>query len=128
MPKDTWSKEQVEFLKDHLEKLTFKEIGEKINKSELAVHLYVLRKRIPVGHTVVRNLVIEILRIKFVKPEYFHPTRSFYTDVQITQKRWWDLYLGRAPVTEPEYFRLVVHFQVSLKDAFEARQLKIFEE
>jgi hypothetical protein len=128
MPKDTWSKEQVEFLKDHLEKLTFKEIGEIINKSELAVQLYVLRKRIPLGHTVARNLIMEILTMKFVNPEYFQPNRSFYTAVQMTQRRWWDLYFGRAPVTEDEYFRLVVHFQVSLKDAFEARQLKIFED
>jgi hypothetical protein len=128
MPKDTWSKEQIEFLKDNLEKLSFKEIGEKINKSELAVHLYVLRKRIPVGHTVARNLIMEILTIKFINPEYFHPTRSFYKAVRMNQKRWWDLYFGRAPVTEDEYIRLIIHFQVSLKDAFEARQLKIFEE
>lgn len=128
MPKDVWTPEQKEYLRENLEKQTFKEIGEAISKTELAVQLYVLRNRIPVGAKVSRNLVQEILTIKFINPDYFQPNRSFYNAVRITQKRWWDIYLGRAPITEDEYVRLIEHFRVSLKDAFEARQLNLFDQ
>jgi hypothetical protein len=127
MPKE-WTPEQKKYLRENIEKKTFKEIGAAISKTELAVQLYIHRNKIPVGRTVVRNLVQEILTLKFIHPEYFHPTRGFYEAVKLTQKRWWDLYFGRAPITEDEYVRLIEHFCVSLTDAFEARQLNLFEQ
>lgn len=128
MPKEVWSDEQIQYLFNNLETKTFKEIGEAISKSELAVQLYVHRQRIPVGSRVIRNMIIEILKIKFVNPSYFQPNKDFYKAVGLTQKRWWDLYYGRAAVKEAEYISLCDHFQVTLQQAFEARQLNLFDQ
>lgn len=46
----------------------------------------------------------------------------------MNQKRWWNLYFGKERMTEDEYFRLIEHFQVTLREAFDARQLKLFED
>lgn len=123
----SWKPDEIDFLKKNLNKLTFAQIAKALGKSELAVHLYVHRNRIPVREQQGRNLVVEILTIKFVNPEYFMPTKSFYRAVKIGQKRWWDLYYGKAKLTDDEYIRLARHFQISLEDAFNARQLKLFD-
>lgn len=124
----SWIKKDIQYLMDNIGKQTIKDIATNLGRSELAVHLYIHRNRISINETKGRNLIKEILTIKFVNPEYFMPTRSFYQAVSLTQKRWWDLYHGKERLTEDEYFRLIEHFQVSLKEAFEARQLKLFGE
>lgn len=103
------------------------EISRSIGRSERAIRLFLHRRRIPFRNVVKRNMVIELLVLKFIKPEYFNPTRDFYKAVGISQVRWWDLYHGRKPVTEKEYITLVEHFQISHIDAFESRQLTLFE-
>ena len=128
MPKDTWSPEQKDFLLENKDSLTATDIGEKLGKTEMAVNLYMLRHHIVVGPVVKRNLVRELLNLKFKKHEYFSPTRIFYQEVRISQKRWWDIYRGRSQLTEDEYIRLIEYFDISLKDAFEARQLNLFTE
>lgn len=124
----SWKKDEIQYLKDNVGKQSFKDIASHLGRTVLAIHLYVHRYRIPIGKQSGRNLVQEILTLKFVNPEYFSPTKAFYKAVNINQKRWWDLYYGKERLTEDEYFRLIEHFQVSLKEAFEARQLKLFGE
>lgn len=125
--KNHWTEEQKSFVVSNIGKMSLTLICEKINKSERAVNLFLLRNRIYVGKTVQRNIVIEMLRIKFVDPEYFTPTKSFYKTVGINQLRWWDLYFGRKQITDDEYLALAKHFNISLEEAFEARQLTLFE-
>lgn len=124
----SWQKKDILFLRENIGKLAFKDIASHLGRSELAIQLYVHRYRIPIGEQKGRNLVQELLTMKFVNPEYFSPTRAFYKAIKMTQKRWWDLYYGKDKLTEDEYYRLIEHFKVSLKDAFEARQLKLFGE
>jgi hypothetical protein len=99
-----------------------------LHKSELAVKLFLHRRQISFGKTVKRNIVIELLRMKFTHPEYFHPTRDFYNAVSINQVRWWDLYYGRKSITQQEYLDLTKHFNITLEEAFEVRQLVLFDE
>ncbi len=82
----------------------------------------------PSRQTVKRNIVQEMLRIKFRHPENFMPTRTFYHEVGINQMRWWDLFHGRKNITQTEYIALSKYFGLTLEEAFEARQLCIFEE
>nr|DAP41642.1 MAG TPA: dormancy survival regulator-like protein [Caudoviricetes sp.] len=124
----SWRKEEIQYLKDNAGKQSFKTIATHLGKSEMAVQLYVHRYRIPVAEQKGRNLVQEILTIKFVNPEYFTPTKAFYKAIGMNQKRWWNLYFGKERMTEDEYFRLIEHFQVTLREAFDARQLKLFED
>lgn len=56
------------------------------------------------------------------------PTRAFYREVGINQMRWWDLFHGRKNITQAEYVALSKYFGLTLEEAFEARQLSMFEE
>ena len=124
----SWTKKDINYLRENVGKLTYDQIGQNIGRSEKAVQCYCLRNRISPVKQVGRNLVVEILTMKFMHPEYFQPTRRFFDAVDINQKRFWDLYYGRAKLTETEYLHLIQHFGVSLVEAFEARQLNLFEE
>lgn len=127
MNNGSWSPEDKQFIKDNAGKMTLSELAEKVNRSELAVQLYMHRHRIVIGQTVKRNLLQEILKLKFVQAEYFTPTRAFYRAVGINQMRYWDLYYGRKQITQNEYIAIATHFNVSLEEAFNARQLNLFE-
>lgn len=128
MNKGRWTPAQKDYVLDSIGKIPLQEICEKLNKSELAVNLFLHRNKIYRGAVVKKNIVLEILRIKFVHPEYFAPTKAFYAEVKINQIRWWNLYFGRKQITQEEYLSLAKHFNVSLEEAFEARQLTLFEE
>ena len=77
--------------------------------------------------TETRNLAQEIIAMKFIYPEYFSPTRNFFVATGIGQRRWWQLYRGEKRMTETEYKAITDHLKVSLLEAFEARQLILFE-
>lgn len=121
-----WKDEEEQYIRENAGKLTFEEMANHVNKSPLAVQLFMHRRKIVTGQTVKRNLVQEILRIKFKHPENFMSTRQFYQEVGINQMRWWDIYYGRKPVTQQEYIALSEYFGITLQEAFEARQLNMF--
>lgn len=128
MNNGSWKPEEKQFVIDNAGKMTLSELSIKVHRSELAVQLFLHRNRIVIGQTVKRNLVQEILKIKFGHPEYFNPTKAFFKAVGINQIRWWNLYYGRKPITQNEYLAVATHFNISLQEAFNARQLNIFEE
>ena len=74
-----------------------------------------------------RSLAKELITLKFIYPEYFSPTRNFFEVTGIGQRRWWQLYRGEKKMTETEYMAVAEHLKVSLQEAFEARQLILFE-
>lgn len=123
-----WTLEEEQYVRDNAGKKTLAELAEYVGRSELAVQLFLHRKKIVIGQTVKRNLVQEMLRLKFRHPENFSPNRNFYREVNINQMRWWDIYYGRKQVAQNEYIALSEYFGLTLQEAFEARQLNIFEE
>lgn len=123
-----WQPHEDKFVRDNANKMTPEQMSEVLKRSPLAIHLYMHRKHIVVGQTVKRNLVQEMLRIKFRHPENFMPTRAFYREVGINQMRWWDLFHGRKNINQQEYLALSNYFGITLEEAFAARQLYIFEE
>lgn len=123
-----WKPEEETFIRENAGKMTLQQLAEKVNRSSLAVQLFMHRKHIVVGQTVKRNIVQEMLKIKFRHPENFMPTRAFYREVGINQMRWWDIFYGRKNITQTEYIALSNYFGITLEEAFAARQLCIFEE
>lgn len=123
-----WQPHEDGFVRDNVNKMTLEQMAEHLGKSVLAVKLYMHRNHIIIGQTVKRNIVQEMLRIKFRHPENFLPTRAFYREVGINQMRWWDLFHGRKNITQTEYVALSKYFGLTLEEAFEARQLSMFEE
>lgn len=71
---------------------------------------------------------MEMLKLKFKHPEDFTPTRAFYKETGIGQRRWWDLYYGRKPITGKEYTAVAEYLGVTIQEAIESRQLELFEE
>lgn len=124
----SWKQNEIEFLTDNIGKLTLPEMAAALGKTELAVKLYMHRHRMNSGSVVKRNLLQELLNMKFGNPKYFQPTREFYVDIGITQRRFWDLFHGRKKMTDEEYLKFAKHFNVTLEEAFEARQLNLFQE
>lgn len=123
-----WTAREEEFVRDNIGKLSLDEIAKKVYKTPTAVRQFIHRKRIHTEGKVVRNLVTEILVKRFVRLDYFKPTRSFYQAVGMTQKRWWCVYYGEVPLTDEEYKRLTDHFGVELDDVKGSLQLSLFED
>ena len=123
-----WTEEDATFVKNNLGKLSFEQMGRDLNRSAMSVRLFVLRNRLTVGLQVKRNVLMEMLKIKFRHPEDFTPTRAFYTETGINQRRWWDLYYGRKPITGKEYAAVADYLGVTIQEAFDSRQLDLFEE
>lgn len=123
-----WTENDTSFVKNNLGKLSFEQMGRKLNRSAMSVRLFVLRNRLTVGLRVKRNILMEMLKIKFRHPEDFTPTRAFYAETGINQRRWWDLYYGRKPITGKEYAAVADYLGITVQEAFDSRQLDLFEE
>lgn len=128
MNQGKWTNAEKKFVTENVGKLSLQDMATRIKRSPVAVKMFILRNRIDIGNKVHRNILQEILKIKFVHPEYFKPTRAFYKTVNITQTRFWDLYYGRASITQQEYIAITTHLGITFEEAFEARQLNLFED
>jgi len=124
-----WTAADEKYVRDNFQKKTIDDIAHDLGKSRMAVQLFIHRKRITSsGGKVKRNIVQEILKLKFTHIEDFQPNRNFYNETKIGQRRWWQLYFGDKPIMQDEYLALTRYFGITLQEAFEARQLNLFEE
>ena len=71
MNQGKWTVAEKKLVEDNVGKLTIEEMASRINHSPVAVKMYILRNRIDLKGKVHRNIFQEILKIKFVNPEYF---------------------------------------------------------
>ncbi len=125
-----WTSEDVEYVKENLGYVSLETMARYLGRSSMSVRLYILRNRLIPGQAriVKRNLLIEMLKIKFRHPEDFSPSKSFYRETGIGQRRYWDLYFGRKPITGGEYAAVAEYLGITMQEAFESRQLELFEE
>lgn len=123
-----WSAKDAEYIKQHLGRFSLEDMAVDLKRSPMSVRLYILRNRLTVGRMVKRNLLLEMLKIKFRHPEDFTPSRAFYKETGIGQRRYWDLYFGRKAITGKEYAAVAEYLGVTIHEAFESRQLELFEE
>ena len=123
-----WTENDAKFVRQNLGKLSFEQMGRELNRSAMSVRLFALRNRLTVGLQVKRNILMEMLKVKFRHPEDFTPTRVFYTETGINQRRFWDLYYGRKAISSKEYAAVAKYLGVTLQEALESRQLSLFEE
>ena len=123
-----WTTEDAKYVRQYLGKISLEDMATDLKRSPMAIRLYILRNRLTVGRTVRRNLLVEMLKTKFRHIEDFNPTRAFYQETGIGQRRYWDLYFGRKAITGQEYAAVAEYLGVTIREAFESRQLKLFEE
>ena len=125
-----WSPAEVAYVAENFGVLTTDAIAAHLGRTEVAVRQYCLRHRlVPKGQkTVKRNLLTCMLQMKFRHIEDFTPSRAFYRDVQMTQKRYWDLFFGRKQISTDEYVRIADYLGVTAAEAMMSRQLCLFED
>ena len=66
MNQGKWTTAEKKFVTENVGKLSLQEMGDRINRSPVAVKMFILRNRIDIGNKVNRNILQEILKIKFV--------------------------------------------------------------
>lgn len=123
-----WTREDNDFVRENFGKLSLEDMAKQLKRSSMSVRLYILRKRMTIGTRIKRNLLLEMLKIKFRYPEDFNPTRIFFKETGIGQRRYWDLYFGRKAITGKEYAAIAEYFGITIEEALESRQLELFEE
>lgn len=123
-----WTAQEAEYIQQSLGKVSFEDMAAYLGRSPMSVRLFVLRRRMTPGPLVKRNLLMEMLKLKFRHPEEFTPTRAFYKETGIGQRRWWDLYYGRKPITGKEYTAVAEYLGITIQEALESCQLELFEE
>lgn len=123
-----WTAQEAEYIQQSLGKVSFEDMATYLGRSPMSVRLFVLRRRMTPGPLVKRNLLMKMLKLKFRHPEEFTPTRAFYKETGIGQRRWWDLYYGRKSITGKEYAAVAEYLGITVQEALESRQLELFEE
>ena len=123
-----WTAQEAKYIQQSLGKVSFEDMAAYLGRSPMSVRLFVLRRRMTPGPLVKRNLLMEMLKLKFRHPEEFTPTRAFYKETGIGQRRWWDLYYGRKNISSKEYAAVAEYLGVTIQEALESRQLELFEE
>lgn len=127
MNKGAWTEEEKKFVFENYHTMTIEDMADYLVKSYTAVQLYMHRNRLAIAN-VENSHIWAILKVKFIHPEYFSPTKEFYRTVKINPKRWWDICYGRKKCTTEEYLSVAIHFGLSLEEAFKTRQLTLFEQ
>lgn len=123
-----WTDEDCELVERNLGILSIEDMAECLQRTPMSVRLFIFRRRMSPGPIVKRNLLIAMLKIKFKHPEDFNPSRAFYLETGIGQRRWWNLYFGRKAITGKEYNKVANYLGITIKEAIESRQLELFEE
>jgi hypothetical protein len=123
-----WNDHREQIIKMLEENKQPDKIAELLNVPVYDLRQFIHRERLFLHLDQGRNLALELVRMKFIHPEFFKPTRRFYIDVGIGQRRWYLLLKGREKMTEDEYKRISSYFGVTLQEAFEARQINFLEE
>ena len=123
-----WTAQEAEYIQQSLGKVSFEDMATYLGRSPMSVRLFVLRRRMTPGPLVKRNLLMKMLKLKFRHPEEFTPTRAFYKETGIGQRRWGELYYGRKSITGKEYAAVAEYLGITIQEALESRQLELFEE
>ena len=126
--KRRWTFKEVAYVQTNLGKKTFEDMAKELGRTPMSVRQFTIRKRMTVGCTVKRNILQELLKTAFKHPDDFRPSKTFYKETGIGQKRFWALYYGHKAVTQKEYYAVADYLGVTCEEAFASRQLNLFEE
>ena len=122
-----WSEAEQAFAFQQMGKMPLWQIAQHLGKSERAIALFLHRHRQDPRAIIHDNIMLRLLTVKFARPEFFTPTKKFFREVQINQKRFWSVYKGKQRLTQEEYVRLANYLQLDLKEVFESLQLSLFD-
>lgn len=123
-----WTEADDRYVRESIGRVPFQEMCRRLGRTPTAVRIYILRKRIEVpGVGVKRNLLRNLLQIRFRNIEDFNPSRMFFEAVGMSSRRYYDVFFGRSQITGPEYARIADYFNITVSECMEARQLSLFD-
>lgn len=124
-----WTQEDISFLTEHFGLMPVEDIADALGRTVMSVRLYIHQHRlVPAGqHTVKKNLLVELLKLRFRHLEDFKPSKYFYAECHITQFRYADLFYGRRQIKPEEYRAIAAYFDITAAEALESRQLELFD-
>ena len=125
-----WTREDISFLKERFGTMTIEDIADALERTPMSVRLYIHRhKLVPAGQkTVKRNILVELLRLRFRHLEDFQPSKWFYAECHLSAARYADLFYGRKQIKPEEYRAIAAYFDITAAEAMESRQLELFED
>jgi len=98
-----WTREDDSYIRANFGLKTIEAMAAELGRTQMSVRLYIHRNRLVPAHqkTVRRNLLVELLSLRFRHLEDFHPSKWFYAECHMSAARYADLFYGRPPPTEP---------------------------
>lgn len=124
-----WTNEDKAYLAKNFGLKPVEEMARDLGRTPMSVRLYIHQHRlVPHGQkTVKRNVLVELLKLRFRHLEDFHPSKYFYAECHITQFRFADLFFGRKKIKPEEYRAIAEYFGITAAEAMESKQLELFE-
>lgn len=124
-----WTNEDKAYLAENFGMKPVTEMARDLGRTQMSVRLYIHQHRlVPHGQkTVKRNVLVELLKLRFRHLEDFHPSKYFYAECHITQFRFADLFFGRKKIKPEEYRAIAEYFGITAAEAMESKQLELFE-
>lgn len=124
-----WTQEDKDYIANNFGLKTVEDIAFALERTPMAIRMYIHQHRlVPAGQrTVKRNILVELLRLRFRHLEDFHPSKWFYAECHITQFRYADLFYGRRQIKPEEYRAIADYFNITAAEALESRQLELFD-
>lgn len=119
-----WSLHE-QYVRTHIGRISNRQIANTLGVRLYDLEQFIHRERIFIVRTEPKNLAYEIIKMKFVHPEYFRPIRRFYRAIGMSQRQWWAAYRGERQLTEAEYMKVAEHLGLTLPEAYELRQIKM---
>ncbi|MBO7045678.1 MAG: XRE family transcriptional regulator [Prevotella sp.] len=125
-----WTREDDSYIRENFGRKTVEVMARELERTVMSVRLYIHRQRlVPMGQrTVKRNLLVELLRIRFRHLEDFHPSKWFYAECHMSAARYADLFYGRRQIKPEEYRAIASYFDITAAEAMDSRQLELFDE
>ena len=125
-----WTREDDSFIRSHFGTTSIEDMADALERTPMSVRLYIHRHRlVPAGQrTVKRNILVELLRLRFRHLEDFQPSKWFYAECHLSAARYADLFYGRKQIRPEEYRAIADYFGITASEAMASRQLELFEE
>jgi len=123
-----WTREDDSYIRANFGLKTIEAMAAELGRTQMSVRLYIHRNRLVPAHqkTVRRNLLVELLSLRFRHLEDFHPSKWFYAECHMSAARYADLFYGRKQIKPEEYRAVADYFDITAAEAMESRQLELF--
>lgn len=124
-----WTRENIAYITQNFGLKTIEEMASDLGRTPMSVRLYIHQHRLVPAYqkTVKRNILVELLRLRFRHLEDFKPSKWFYAECHLSAPRFADLFYGRRQIKPEEYRAIADYFNITVAEALESRQLELFD-